>query len=142
MNKLDERRQKLTAELEKSFRIVFRTFKKEIAELFGEQITNNEFIFLKYICEEGPKKVSELASEFHVTLSHVTAVIDRLVNRELVERHRSKTDRRVVRLHITEQGKHLVEKLEKEKREHLQRKFESLTSEEMETMATLMKKLI
>lgn len=44
--------------------------------------------------------------------SHITAVTEKLINKGFVTRSRSTSDRRVVYLEITEQGKDLVAKME------------------------------
>ena len=54
--------------------------------------------------------VSRVANELNVSNSHITAVTEKLINKGFVTRSRSTSDRRVVYLEITEQGKDLVAK--------------------------------
>ena len=56
--------------------------------------------------------VSRVANELNVSNSHITAVTEKLINKGFVTRSRSTSDRRVVYLEITEQGKDLVAKME------------------------------
>ena len=49
-----------------------------------------------------------MANELNVSNSHITAVTEKLINKGFVTRSRSTSDRRVVYLEITEQGKDLV----------------------------------
>lgn len=52
--------------------------------------------------------MSKLAEELSVALSSATGIVDRLVTKEYVSRNRSKTDRRIVRIRLTENGKLLL----------------------------------
>lgn len=136
-----EKRHELTLELENAFRQVFRKLKKEIDELLGEHLTSTEFIYLKHLSQKGRQMVSALSQEFDCTVSHVTAVTDRLVKKELVKRQRSETDRRVVELVITPKGKDMVTLIENKKKDYFMQKFEELSTEEMETLLRLFQKL-
>ncbi|MDD9138033.1 MULTISPECIES: MarR family winged helix-turn-helix transcriptional regulator [Fructobacillus] len=51
------------------------------------------------------KTASQLAKAVHLSPSAMTTAIDRLVQKGYVERRRSKTDRRVVKLGLTHQGR-------------------------------------
>ncbi|MBS9336982.1 MarR family winged helix-turn-helix transcriptional regulator [Fructobacillus parabroussonetiae] len=51
------------------------------------------------------KTASQLAKAVHLSPSAMTTAIDRLVEKGYVERRRSKTDRRVVKLGLTHQGR-------------------------------------
>ncbi|GAB7387149.1 MarR family transcriptional regulator [Bacillaceae bacterium] len=137
-----DRRERLMNELELVFRNVFRKMRKDMNELLGEQMTSTEFIFLKMLAEKGPQMVTALAQEFDVTVSHITAVSDRLVKKGWVRRQRSETDRRVVELCITQEGREWVKRIEQKKKEFLQRKFDSFETEEMEILVRLLDKLL
>jgi DNA-binding MarR family transcriptional regulator len=54
--------------------------------------------------------MNALADELYCDASNVTGIVDRLEERGLVERRADKTDRRVKRLAITEQGAKLRER--------------------------------
>lgn len=51
------------------------------------------------------KTMSETAATLGVTTGTLTVAVDRLVRKGYVERHRDEHDRRVVRVHLTRQGK-------------------------------------
>ncbi|MEC2450537.1 MarR family transcriptional regulator, partial [Bacillus cereus] len=55
---------------------------------------------------------------------------------------RSTSDRLVVYLEITEQGKYLVAKMEDAKKQYLQERFSALSEDEMNVMISISKKLI
>ncbi|HUI09990.1 MAG TPA: MarR family transcriptional regulator [Bacteroidota bacterium] len=54
--------------------------------------------------QDGACTMSELAQKIKLTVSSATLIIDRLVDRGLVSRHRSLEDRRVVRVALTSEG--------------------------------------
>lgn len=86
--------------------------------------------------------VSRVANELNVSNSHITAVTEKLINKGFVTRSRSTSDRRVVYLEITEQGKDLVAKMEDAKKQYLQERFSALSEDEMNVMISISKKLI
>ncbi|GAA3322462.1 hypothetical protein GCM10020331_042450 [Ectobacillus funiculus] len=62
---------------------------------------------------------SQIAQEVNVTSSHITAVTDRLVRKNLVMRKRSDSDRRIVYLEITKTGQEVAEKAGKMSEKHI-----------------------
>lgn len=135
-------RQELLNELEISLRTLIRKLRKELQVVLGETISSGDFFVLKQLREKGPQTVSELAQEMEVSASHITNVTDRLVNKGWVERQRSRRDKRVVELRITNDGETTIRELEEKKRAYFQRRFDGLTTEEIETMTRLFRKLI
>lgn len=88
----------------------FRAVKKSFFQLLTEQseqagITGIQFYALKILCKEPQIGVTELAERMRLGNSTVSGVVDRLVKAELIERHRSASDRRSVTLSLTEKGK-------------------------------------
>lgn len=136
-----DNRQRLIWELEKSFRTTFRMFRKELNHLFEDECTSMEFTYLKFIMEKGQVMTSMLSQEFHVATSHITAVTDRLVQREFVTRKRADDDRRVIYLCITDKGRDQVMMLEERKHQYMESKFKNLKNDDMETLLTLFSKM-
>ncbi|MDQ6725031.1 MAG: MarR family transcriptional regulator [Actinomycetota bacterium] len=56
------------------------------------------------MCLREPEPMSELARTMGFDASHITLIVDRLQERQLVERRPDDTDRRVKRIAITERG--------------------------------------
>jgi len=61
--------------------------------------------------QEGPLTMRELAKELGVSESAVTAIGDRLVRQNLVERLSDPADRRIVRLGLSKTGRRLIDRL-------------------------------
>jgi DNA-binding MarR family transcriptional regulator len=73
-------------------------------------LTSPQLWAIKVIAEGAPIKVSELARRMYLHPATVVGILDRLEGRELVMRTRSKEDRRVVEIELTEQGRELLTK--------------------------------
>lgn len=92
------------------------TVNKKAESLLKEQIsndlTNDQHYLLRYI--HGARKCtsSELAEVFDVNKSAITAIINRMAERNLIDRTRDEDDRRVVYLTLTSEGNQLFEKTE------------------------------
>lgn len=134
-------RRKWLYELDHEFRMVVRRFRQELKGLIPEDMTSNEFFYLKMLNKEGPQRVSSLSREFGVTASLTTAVLDRLVQKGYVIRQRSDRDRRIVEVALTSEGRKRIDELEKNATEHMIRKFEPLTDEEIRTLIELLRKI-
>jgi DNA-binding MarR family transcriptional regulator len=78
----------------------------------GDELTNDQHYILRYVYRSGGCTSTELASAFEVNKSAITAIINRMVERELIKRTRDELDRRVVYLTLTDAGKKLFEKTE------------------------------
>lgn len=120
---------------------MFRTLRNDIGKIFGGYIPWNEFIVLRILNRTNKEMVSRVANELNVSNSHITAVTEKLINKGFVTRSRSTSDRRVVYLEITEQGKDLVAKMEGAKKQYLQERFSTLSEEEMNIMISISKSL-
>jgi MarR family transcriptional regulator, organic hydroperoxide resistance regulator len=71
-------------------------------------LTGPQLWAIKVIAEGTPIKVSELARRMYLHPATVVGILDRLEGRELVTRTRSREDRRVVKIELTEKGRELL----------------------------------
>jgi MarR family transcriptional regulator, 2-MHQ and catechol-resistance regulon repressor len=71
----------------------------------------SDFMILEALLHKGPLTMSELCEAALITNASMTAAIDRLEEREFVERVASKEDRRVRRVQLTSQGTTLIKRL-------------------------------
>lgn len=75
---------------------------------FDVDLTLPQYRTLVVLAGHGPRRAVDLAADLGVHPSTVTRTCDRLVRRGLVRRHRETSDRRSVRLSLTEAGKALI----------------------------------
>ncbi|WP_374120551.1 MarR family winged helix-turn-helix transcriptional regulator [Neobacillus sp. PS3-40] len=95
--------------------VSFKVTKKAeslIKEQIGNDLTNDQHYILRYIYQSKECTSSELADVFEVNKSAITAIINRMVDRELIKRTRDENDRRVVYLTLTDEGNTLFKKTE------------------------------
>ncbi|SFE05547.1 transcriptional regulator, MarR family [Bacillus sp. OV194] len=139
---MSDKRTESIAELETSFQTVFRTFRKDINDLFSDDVPSNEFGVLNLLKDKDFFTASELAAEMKVSSSHITGVTDRLIKKGMITRERSVTDRRIVYVKITEKGQSVAEKLASIRRGYFREKFSGLSDEEMERMIDYLNRMI
>lgn len=72
-------------------------------------LTSPQLWAIKVISEHSPIRVMHLARYLYLHPATVVGILDRLETRGLVVRKRSREDRRVVWVELTDKGKHLVE---------------------------------
>lgn len=71
----------------------------------------SDFMILEALLHKGPLMMSELCEAVLITNASMTAAIDRLEQREFVERVPDKQDRRVRRVQLTAQGAAMIKRL-------------------------------
>nr|WP_273126169.1 MarR family transcriptional regulator [Bacillus weihaiensis] len=128
-------------EMEALMRHVYKKLRQEMNTVYENELSRNEFFILKTLFETGSKKASDLSKLLNVSASHITAVTDVLIEKEWIERVRSDKDRRIVDIHLTEEGKKTLELFEKKKTNFLLNKFENLNDLEIESFIQVLKKL-
>ena len=64
---------------------------------------------IKVIAQQGSVRISELAKRMYLHPATVGGILDRLEKRGLIARCRSKADRRVVDVELTDEGRRLVQ---------------------------------
>lgn len=102
---------KTVAEIIDDLRRVFQVVNEfsKIAER-DTGLTGPQLWAIKVISQWGPIRVSDLARRMYLHPTTVVGILDRLEKHNLVSRTRSTTDRRVVEVDLTAQGRELVEK--------------------------------
>ena len=91
---------------------------KRVFQILNEQsqrikqetsLTGPQLWAIRVVHEHGPINISDIAKRMYLHPTTVLGIIDRLEARGLVSRNRSKDDRRVVWLELTQGGKDLVQ---------------------------------
>ncbi|WP_296973498.1 MarR family winged helix-turn-helix transcriptional regulator [Thermobacillus sp. ZCTH02-B1] len=84
-----------------------------------EDITLDQYLVIRYLRMKGRSISSELADVFGVGKSSITAIITRLFDKRLIERHPDAKDRRMIYLSLTEAGRRLAELVDERMRDRL-----------------------
>ncbi len=85
--------------------------------------------------------VKELAERSSVTPGAITQFVDALVDKDLVARESDPSDRRIVRLKLTELAKNQLKKFRKEHLKSMSRIFDALNNDEIKQLIKLFTKL-
>lgn len=98
----------------------------------GDDLTNDQHYILRYIHQSKNCTSTELAEAFEVNKSAITAIINRMADKGLIQRTRDENDRRVVYLTLTKEGNTLYENCQ----EKVQLLVESIITQFEETEIT------
>ena len=91
---------------------------------------------------QGPERMGNLAGFLGSTLSSTTSIMDRLVDKGLVQRAPDPSDRRVVTIGLTSRGADAVEQFWRIGRMQIEALAEPLNTGELETVVTAMELLV
>lgn len=99
----------MVAEITDNLRRVFQVVNERSKRAERETgLTGPQLWAIKVISEAAPIKVSELARRMYLHPATVGGILDRLETKGFVSRTRSRSDRRVVKVGLTDDGKQLV----------------------------------
>jgi MarR family 2-MHQ and catechol resistance regulon transcriptional repressor len=106
-----------------------------------EGLTISQLGVLDALFYRGPMYQKDLAGKILKSSGNLTLVIDNLEKRGLVRRERLGSDRRFVTIHLTEEGRALIERVMPRHARAICASFAALTPEEQQTLGDLCKKL-
>ncbi|RHW40673.1 MarR family transcriptional regulator [Neobacillus notoginsengisoli] len=132
----------IVANIEKDLRYIAGIIKQKGRELLSDYtITPPQFIALQWLFEDGDMTIGELSSKMYLACSTTTDLVDRMEKSSLVMRVRDPKDRRVVRIHLLEEGERIIDEVIKKRREYLHDTLKNFSSEEIRVLHTNMTKL-
>jgi len=100
-----------------------------------------EFGVLEVLYHKGELPVCEVQRKILVESSSTTYVVDKLVDRGLVRRRPSDTDRRVILLDLTARGRRLMKRIFPTHAAHMRRALGALSAREQAQAARLLRTL-
>jgi DNA-binding MarR family transcriptional regulator len=101
----------------------------------------SHILVIDILREHGMCTMGELAKSLNLTMSAATAIIDKMIEHNLVKRERSLEDRRVVRVGLLKIGTDLAKKIDKERMEAFVDMFADFSGAEKEEYSRLLKKV-
>lgn len=104
-------------------------------------LTLSQFAVLEALYYGGPMCVGEIGSKVLKSDGNMTLVVDNLEKQGYVERRRDPSDRRLVRVHITEAGTTLIQEIMPNHVATLRQMMSVLTAEEQIQLSDLCRKL-
>jgi len=119
-----------------------RSVVSRVEPLVGAQgLTLTQLGVLEGILHKGPMTHRELGRKVLTSAGNMTDVVDKLEGRGLVRRVRAATDRRQVRVELTEAGRELIESLFPRHAEDIARAMAGLDPAELGQLGGLLRKL-
>ena len=106
------------------------------------KITTPQLVSLLAIAEQEPAKSSDIAKAVSLSPATVVGILDRLENKELIRRERSTTDRRVVNIWMTTQGRDLIQNAPSPLQDMLAEAIDGLPSSEQLSIAETFERVV
>lgn len=120
------------ADIEKDLRYISGIIKQKGREILNNYtITPPQFIALQWLFEEGDMTIGELSNKMYLAFSTTTDLVDRMEKNELVVRVKNPNDRRVVQIHLLDEGKRIIDEVIKKRQLYLQDVLVNFSDEEI-----------
>ena len=132
----------IVANIEKDLRYISGIIKQKGREMLSNYtITPPQFIALQWLFEDGDMTIGELSNKMYLACSTTTDLVDRMEKNLLVERVKNPNDRRVVRIHLLEEGKRIIDEVIKKRQGYLEEVLVDFSSEEIQLLQKSLTKL-
>ncbi|MFF2447757.1 MarR family winged helix-turn-helix transcriptional regulator [Neobacillus sp. NPDC058068] len=132
----------IVANIEKDLRYISGIIKQKGREMLSNyKITPPQFVALQWLFEDGDMTIGELSNKMYLACSTTTDLVDRMEKNVLVERVKDPSDRRVVRIHLLEEGNRIIDEVIKKRQVYLQEVLVNFSKEEIQILQSSMMKL-
>ncbi len=129
-------------EIERSIMQISWLAQRQFMQLLDEErfrLTLPQFYTLLHLDQRAEAlNMSDLADATHQSAASLTGVVDRLREKQLVERIRDERDRRQVLVAVTTQGRELLSEIKQARREQMQMALNHLDEAEVQLLITLL----
>lgn len=113
-----------------------------VKSIDGVEMCGSDFAVLEALLNKGPLPVNVIGRKVLLTSGSMTTAVDRLEKKGLVERREDVADRRTRVVHLTREGRRLIEQAFAGHAEDMERlAAAALAPAEQETLITLLKKI-
>ena len=122
----------------KAYRSVFDAAN---AQIKGLCLGDSDFRVLEVLLHKGPLPVNTIGPKVELTPGSISVAVDRLVKRGLVTRKLDPEDRRIHVVHLSAEGKTIIDKAFAHHEREMEHLFRSLSRQERSALIALLKKL-
>ena len=105
------------------------------------ELCGSDFAVLEALLHKGALPVNQIGKKVLLTSGSITTAVDRLESKGLVERRASADDRRAKIVHLTKEGKKLINSVYAEHAADMERLATDLSQRERMTLISLLKKI-
>ncbi|MGM0575244.1 MAG: MarR family winged helix-turn-helix transcriptional regulator [Myxococcota bacterium] len=118
------------------------TIKSRLGRALAEHgLTMSQLGVLETLLHLGPMCQRDIGRKLLVSGGNVTTVVDNLQKRSLVRRQRGEQDRRFVTVHLTDEGRGLIEGVFPQHAREIRRLMSGLSLEELDQLGDLCRSL-
>ncbi|GAA0333684.1 MarR family transcriptional regulator [Bacillus carboniphilus] len=122
----------IVASIEKELRYIAGITKQKGREILSNYtITPPQFVALQWLFEFGDMTIGELSNKMYLAFSTTTDLVDRMEKNKLVVRVKDPNDRRVVRIHLLEEGERIIDEVIQKRQLYLEDLMENFSDEEI-----------
>lgn len=128
--------------IEKDLRYISGIIKQKGREILSNyKITPPQFIALQWLFEEGDMTIGELSNKMYLAFSTTTDLVDRMEKNILVKRVKDPNDRRVVRIHLLEEGERIIDEVIKKRQVYLKEVLINFSNDEVQLLKNYLMRL-
>lgn len=120
---------------------IHRNINNTIKQHVRDDITTDQFSIMQYIHHNESSTSTEIARNFGVGKSAITALTNRLHDKQLISRKRDPKDRRIIYLQTTSNGEEVIQQTEKQLYKYLGEKLTYFDKKEIEHFIRALEKL-
>lgn len=124
-----------------SSRIIRSKFTKVALANIEVSLTPLHFEIMYLLMEESSLPVAEVGKRLILAKAHMTQLVDKLVEKEMVIRETDPNDRRVIRISITEKGKEILNEVYERVSIAFKEALSSLSKNDLEELTTSLSKI-
>ena len=122
----------MVAIIEKELRYIAGIVKQKGRELLSNYtITPPQFVALQWLFEDGDMTIGELSNKMYLACSTTTDLVDRMEKNQLLMRVKDANDRRVVRIHLLEEGERIIDEVIKKRQAYLEEVLKNFSAGEI-----------
>ena len=100
----------------------------------SSDLTSPQVCLLKQLADGGEARTSELARRQNIQMPTASNAVHQLANRGYLDRVRDSSDRRGVRVHITDEGRAALERVTSERNQYFAKMLEVLSEEDLQEL--------
>ncbi|WP_130860106.1 MULTISPECIES: MarR family winged helix-turn-helix transcriptional regulator [Gracilibacillus] len=126
-------------DIEKELRYIAGIIKQKGREiLHNYPVTTPQFVALQYLLENGDLTLGELSKKINLAFSTTTDLVDRMEKNDIVKRVKDTKDRRVVRIHLLDKGRKIINEVIEKRQKYLGEVLSNVKGEDMEQLSRLL----
>ncbi|WP_367362079.1 MarR family winged helix-turn-helix transcriptional regulator [Mesotoga sp.] len=127
----------LTA-IKKVMSLMKQNFERDFKKM---HVTQSQILVMRVLNQCGDMKVSDISNELDLSNSTVSGIIDRLVEKKIVQRKRSDEDRRIVMISLADEYRQPVKKDLNAFAQKMRKALSTITDEDLDSIIRGLEKL-